>query len=196
MIYLSSRPNPDDPTEQQTLTTDSTEPNPTEDTDVKEDSRAQDEQMSSESWTAFISFMLTKHTLASFIHLCYFLSAHLCDLHEFFVLYIKRDMNIISTFESRRHEANKRLNLNVRSGWFCTNHIWIVEGERFISEPHWRLERGKTPKPKCILKTVLVLCSCFLWVLFFPFVFYEKRKMLKKKKKKVKQSGFVLIDTH
>lgn len=49
MFYLSFRPNPDDPIEQQTLTTDSPEPNPTADTDVKEDSRAQDEQMSSES---------------------------------------------------------------------------------------------------------------------------------------------------
>uniref|UniRef100_A0A8C2A4D1 HDGF like 2 n=1 Tax=Cyprinus carpio TaxID=7962 RepID=A0A8C2A4D1_CYPCA len=42
-------PNPDDQTEQQTLPTDSTEASPTADADVKEDSRAQDEQMSSES---------------------------------------------------------------------------------------------------------------------------------------------------
>uniref|UniRef100_A0A672PP59 Lens epithelium-derived growth factor integrase-binding domain-containing protein n=1 Tax=Sinocyclocheilus grahami TaxID=75366 RepID=A0A672PP59_SINGR len=43
------RPNPDDQTEQQTLTTDSPEASPTADTDIKEDCRAQDEQMSSES---------------------------------------------------------------------------------------------------------------------------------------------------
>ncbi|RXN20610.1 hepatoma-derived growth factor-related 2 [Labeo rohita] len=44
------RSNPDDPPEEQTLTADSTEANPTADTDVKEeDSREQDEQMSSES---------------------------------------------------------------------------------------------------------------------------------------------------
>uniref|UniRef100_A0A8C1EL17 Hepatoma-derived growth factor-related protein 2 n=2 Tax=Cyprinus carpio TaxID=7962 RepID=A0A8C1EL17_CYPCA len=43
------RPNPDEPAEQQTHTADSTEADPAADTDVKEDSRAQDEQMSSES---------------------------------------------------------------------------------------------------------------------------------------------------
>lgn len=49
ILYLSFRSNPDEPTEQKTLTAESTEAEPAANTDGKEDSRAQDEQMSSES---------------------------------------------------------------------------------------------------------------------------------------------------